>query len=274
MLDTFKSKYHKALQNNDAEGLKNLLKTEVPEYLSEKDKIEICLLKAEGFSFLGEWVAMDEAFFSAYQLLPVGEKFGLRLNWALSHLLRLKRGGDDIAYRYAFKRISEIVFCTKEEVEASESPLYASLTIANIRAFSYIYLGKTEVARKIFSEMIFEPVPVPVYNENDKLTFLFSNYIKGLAVAIELKDRNLLYQLMKVISVDDQVLIQEKNLFKVFHATLINTMDMRPEFAQEFNSFFQLDSLLKVRFPKFSEFLQLIRISDFQDLNRFFSEFK
>jgi hypothetical protein len=79
--------------------------------------------------------------------------------------------------------------------------------------------------------------------------------------------------LVKVISIDDNVLHNEQVLFKLFYETLVSAFDLRAEFITEFNSLFKIKDSLNEVVPNFAEFLSLIGEQDFDKLNDFFNEF-
>ncbi|MDA3853914.1 MAG: hypothetical protein PF444_06705 [Bacteroidales bacterium] len=162
----------------------------------------------------------------------------------------------------------------RHSVVSGKEAEYQRLSFINMEAFFSLYLGQRDEAKALFSSFKFTPIPIPQYNDESALTYLFSNYAKGLAVAIELQDEKLLRHLLKVISIDDETLLSGQSLFKIFHATLVTTMDTHPTFATEFNQLFQLQDKVKGEMKELSFFLSSIRANMMQALEVAFSVFK
>lgn len=169
-----------------------------------------------------------------------------------------------------------IALCERgvQALVSSKDGAYQRLSFVNVAAFFYLYLGKRTEAKALYKEMKFIPIPIVTYNDEHALEGLFLNYAKGLAVAIELQDETLLRQLLKVISIDDQTLYGEKNLFKLFHATLVTTMDTHPNFSTAFNQLFQIQNQLKSTMKELDFFLTSIHSNMQQALDVFFKGFK
>ena len=103
-------------------------------------------------------------------------------------------------------------------IPAGKDKVFHQLTVAGLKAFLQGMNGRMGEAVKILKKMTFLPVPVPQYNDKNELRIFFRHFFTGMAIAIESKDRQLLFQMLKVISIDDQTLYGEKNLFRLFWA--------------------------------------------------------
>lgn len=162
----------------------------------------------------------------------------------------------------------------KTSITKGKDAEYKSLCFCNNEAFYQLYLGQQEEAKKLYQKSEFKPIPITQYNDDKALSYLFANYAKGLAVAIELKDKNLLTNLLKVISIDDQTLYSQQSLFKIFHATLVTTMDTHPDFAKDFNQLFHLQEKVKEEMKELNFFLTSISANMTQALEVAFNVFK
>lgn len=151
---------------------------------------------------------------------------------------------------------------------------YKRLAFLNVEAFFLLYLGQRDAVVALYVPVKFNPIPIPQYNDDQALSYLFTNYAKGLAVAIELKDEKLLRHLLKVISIDDQTLLGGESLFRIFHTTLVTTMDTHPQFATEFNQLFQLQEKVKGEMKELNFFLSSISANMMQALEVAFNVFK
>lgn len=194
--------------------------------------------------------------------------------WAKLHFIQFLHTDGDMS----LQAVAEAAILVAQKGRAAVVPCndagYQRLSFINIEAFFTLYLGKREEAKALYSSLKFTPVPIPQYNDKEALPFLFTNFAKGLAVAIELKDEKLLRQLLRVISIDDQTLYSKESLFKIFHTTLVTTMDTHPNFATEFNQLFQLKDKTKEQLKELNFFLTSITSNMMQALELAFEVFK
>ncbi len=161
-----------------------------------------------------------------------------------------------------------------DAIVKSKDAEYQRLAFANNEAFFRVYLGERQEVLDLYQRFKFTPIPIATYNDKEALSFLFSNFNKGLAVAIELQDAVLLRHLLQVISIDDQVLYSNKSLFEIFHNTLITTMDTHPQFAAEFDRMFQLQHKVRNEMKELSFFLTSISSNMMEALEMAFKLFK
>ncbi|QZE12944.1 hypothetical protein K4L44_10120 [Halosquirtibacter laminarini] len=136
------------------------------------------------------------------------------------------------------KAMESVVVTYKKRPEAESLDRYQRLALANIQSFAMIYRGDKEGAKALYSTFQFQPIEIAFCNDQDALPFLYGNYMKGLWSAILLKDRALLNNLLKVVSIDDQTLYGEKDLFTLFYKTVMDIADTKSAFKNEFNLFF------------------------------------
>lgn len=274
MYKDIKEQYLKAIQEKNVDALMQILQAKVSSDLPKEDQSNIHIMKAEGYSFVGKWVPMDEEFNMGYDLANYDKQYLIKLQWALSHMLRLKRHKELKYHKYAFLRITEILNSSEKDYINLNEKEYAALTNASILAFGDIYLENTESAIKRFENIAFTPIPLEMFNDKNSLQFLFNNIYKGFAVAIELKNKELLLNLIKVISIDDQMLNGNDDLFTKYYSSLLHLFDLRPEFVQEFNSLFHLKDELSTKFKNFFYYLYLIEENNLPKLKSMFDSFK
>lgn len=235
--------------------------------------LEILQLRAAGFSLFGDLQKAGEEFREGYAFCSFEEKWIYGLNWALLYMAEFSfKRGDEKIYE-AMTQGVDVVNQTMNDLTNTKHQEFYQLCLCNVRAFMLLCSGKKNEALLSFKDCRFSPVPIPEYNDKESLQPLFANFIKGLAVAIEMKDVQLLMNLLKVISIDDQVLHHEENLFKLFYETLINAFDLRVEFINEFNSLFKIKESFSTLAPNFFKFLTLIGEQDFKQLDIFFQDF-
>lgn len=159
-------------------------------------------------------------------------------------------------------------------VPAGKDKIFQQITVAGLTAFLKGLNQQTSEGVSLLKKMNFLPVPIPQYNDKNELVILFRHFFMGMAVAIEAKDRQLLIKMLKVISIDDQTLYGEKNLFRLLWETMDQTFDMRPEFAEGFNQLFNQRAHLSPAYPNLRYFLDSVGAGMHTALDLFFSEFK
>ncbi|MCT4601796.1 MAG: hypothetical protein N4A59_02675 [Marinifilum sp.] len=252
------------LADNTVENLKN----EAAYYL------EILQLRAGAFSLFGELNEAGEEYRKGYSFCSKSGKWIYGLNWALQFMAEFsfKRGDEKIIN--AMNEGIKVLDQAFQDLPDDKYHEFYHLCLTNVKAFMLLTSGKREEALTVFDICKFTPVPIPEYNDKESLQMLFANFTKGFAVAIELKNLDLLMNLMKVISIDDQVLYSQGNLFRVFYETLVCAFDMRAEFITEFNAMFKIKDALNALTPEFSKFLGLIGEQDFDKLDEFFQGFE
>lgn len=230
-------------------------------------------LRGNVAAMVGDFNRVEKEYKLGFSQCSLDTRWEYLFDWGKAYwLIFFAVGTKEDKERAALKIIEKVNEVEANLGDVAEKEFYR-IVLAGLKGFMHIYLGENSTAEEVLRNCIFTPVPIPQYNDKKALNRLFSNYFKALAVAIELKDKDLLRKLITVISIDDQTLLSEQNLFKLFHFTLMNTIDLRPEFSAEFNSFFQISPALAPAFPNLRFFIDLIRVNDQTALDRFFSTF-
>lgn len=193
--------------------------------------------------------------------------------WVKLHQLQFVHTEDTVALKAIAEALIIISRKGREAVVSSKESEYQKLSFTNVEAFFLTYLGRADEAKALYAHCQFTPIDIPVYNDKDALPYLFAHFSLGLATAIELKDETLLRHLLKVISIDDETLYGALSLFKVFHGTLVTTMDTHPAFATAFNQLFQIQDKVKAEMKELNFFLTSTRANMTQALEVAFSGF-
>ena len=196
------------------------------------------------------------------------------LLWAKLHQIQFLHSEGAVTLKAVAEAAIMVSRKGRESVSSNKEAEYKKLSFANIEAFFMLYLGQRDAAKALYTSFKFSPIPIPQYNNEEALPYLFAYYSKGLAVAIELQDEALLRGLLKVISIDDETLYGEKSLFSIFHSTLVTTMDTHPSFATAFNQLFQLQEKTKGEMKELNFFLTSISANMTQALELAFNIFK
>jgi len=267
--------YNKGIQEKNPSLIREFLADNSVEILKDDAAyyLEILQLRAGAFSLFGELKEAGEEYRKGYSSCSKNGKWVYGLNWALQFMAEFsfKRGNEKI--EDAMSKGVKVLDQAFQDLPEDKYQEFYHLCLTNVKAFMLLTSGKREEALAIFNDCKFTPVPIPEYNDKESLQMLFANFTKGFAVAIELKNLDLLMNLMKVISIDDQVLYSQGNLFRVFYETLVCAFDMRAEFITEFNAMFKIKDALTTLTPEFSKFLGLIGEQDFDKLDEFFQGF-
>lgn len=269
-------KFEQGKSKRDAEVLRSFLnddriigfRGQQPEYLHLRS------LRAEAFTLFGHYLKASREYQLGVGYAPSDKKWEFLLQQSemlLWHLIA-RQSTDETSD--IFLKCEKMLDKTMENIPAGKDKIFQQITVAGLNAFLKGLNQQTKEGISILKKMYFLPVPIPQYNDKNKLIILFRHFFMGMAVAIEAKDRQLLLQMLKVISIDDQTLYGEKNLFRLLWETMNQTFDMRPEFAEGFNQLFNQRAHLSPAYPNLRYFLDSVGAQIHTALDLFFSEFK
>ena len=269
-------KFEQGKSRQDARILQAFLNDErIIDFRGNKPQyIQLRAFRAETFAMFGQYLKASREYQMAVSYAPSAGQWELMLQQGSMLLWQLiaKRQANnqqDISLRN-----SNILAKAMENIPAGKNKVFHQLTIAGLQSFLNGLNEQTEEAVRLLKKMVFLPVPIPQYNNKQDLVVLFRHYFMGMAVAIEAKDRQLLLKMLKVISIDDETLYGEKNLFRLLWETINQTFDMRPEFAEGFNNLYNQRANLAPAYPNLRYFLDSVGAGMYTALDLFFSEFK
>lgn len=274
IFDTLQEEYNLAIQNQDGAALQNLLRSPVFESLKGNPELYVqgLKLRASAFTLFGELDSASEEYEIAFDYLDEDEdKWPFYLEWALLYMAELSIARGE-AYRIQAMQ-KGIYFLDKGALEIEESAIYDRMTWANLKAFMLLQMGDREAAMDCYQDIVFEPVPIHAVNDPNELQEFFTHINKGLGSAIELQNLDLLMNMIRTISIDDESLSQEQTLFQLFNTTIGFLFELREDFAKEFNTLFRLKEKLAEGMPVYGQFLTLIGQQDFETLNSIFEQF-
>lgn len=270
--------YITGIQNQDAKLLNAFVKDDrvllFKEEKSREQYITLRMYRAECFILFGMFSEAIKECRLALVFADKKQHWEIYMLWAKLHYLQFVHTDGELHLKAIAEAAILVAQKGRKSVVSGKDTEYKRLAFINLEAFFTLYLGQRDEAKALYSSCKFSPVPIPQYNDDNALPYLFTNYAKGLAVAIELKDEKLLRDLLKVISIDDETLLGGKSLFKIFHTTLVTTMDTHPQFATEFNQLFQLQAKVKGEMKELDFFLTSIRANMMQALDVAFNVFK
>lgn len=272
------NQYISGIEQQDAKALNAFVRDDRVLLFKSEDKKDayttLRLYRAECFILFGMFTEGIKECRLALAFAPTKSHWEIYMLWTRLHYIQFIHATDDLALTAIAQAGAMIASKGRKAVSSSIVSEYQHLAFANNEAFFNLYLGEREAAIDAYKALKFTPIPIAQYNDDTALAFLFTNYAKGLAVAIELKDAKLLRNLLKVISIDDQVLKGDMSLFKIFHSTLITTMDTHPQFATEFNQLFLLQDKVKNQMKELNFFLTSIKANMMDALEVSFNIYK
>ncbi|MFA8450185.1 MAG: hypothetical protein ACEPOW_05800 [Bacteroidales bacterium] len=264
--------YVKAVEDKDYTKLLELGKQQIPSSLLNQKSVfaeKFFSLQGEIHSLFGDFKSMEE-------ILIEGESYCLKstlkdyyTNWVLNYFISFFSGLNNTRKKEYAERV--LVLLIKAENYYQEN--YEKLGLASLKAFCYLIVGAEEKIVSVFSKTQFKPIPLNEFNDDNYQKFFFSHVFKGIAVSIELRDKNLLDNFLKVISIDDEVLYNEKDLFLKFQRTLHDLIDVREEAKVDFEMMFRHSDKIKSFFPNFNLFKNLLEKNDLKALQLFFASF-
>ncbi|MCZ4695333.1 hypothetical protein DWB61_11445 [Ancylomarina euxinus] len=268
--------YNKGITEKDPKIIREFLNEHTHMALKDEPRffLEILQHRAAAFALFGELNEAGKEYAKGYSSCSTSGKWVYGLNWALQYTAEFSINRGKAKLTEVLSEALPVLEQAEKDLVFDQYREFYQLTLSNVKAFVLMSVGEKEKALAEYKDVNFTPVPIPAYNDKESLQLLFAHYTKGLAVAIEYKDVELLNNLLKVISLDDELLQNEKNLFKLFYETLVSTFDMRAEFITEFNAMFKIKDKIKTVAPSFARFLTLIGEQDFDKLDVFFKDFK
>lgn len=273
--ELFNNEYDKAIASKDISKLFNLLgqEFEVGEDCNKQEYVQIMSIKSAIACMLGDFKMIEIYSEEGYKHCEDRNKWDYTVKWGVNYLpVLFSRMRAEKKKELLSLGLDKLNISSKFAAQSALS--YEKLVSACLRSFFALYLGDKERARSCFNGVEFEPVPINDFNQSDKLSHLFSHVFKGFVVAIELQDKALLTNLLKVISIDDKILYEEQNLFLKFQKTLADIIDVRKEFKADFDVFYRSSGQISDSFPFFHIFVQYLEQKNLKALDMFFAVFK
>lgn len=268
-------KYHDALKNRSSKDLQSFLAdTKALEVLVEDQerytKLRMC--RFDACKWIGEFQAAQreyQAFVATYPQASILDWVYKLSDLYFTAFVYASGSEADKWIEVMKKMVSEY----KKREEANTLNRYHRLALANIEAFALIYSGQKDKVLDLYKTFQFQPIELKLCNDESALPFLYGNYMKGLWCAILLKDKQLLKDMLKVVSIDDQTLYGENDLFTLFYKTVLDVVDTKPSFRNEFNLFF-MKKKWNDHTSDIAYVMNSIRVQLTSALSAYFGEFK
>jgi hypothetical protein len=273
-LKDFTKRYAELIAKQDSNNLYALLKESIPDFDSSDSRIVASLhqQKARAYALFAENNEMDRHFEAAVNLIDQAEAWKLYLDWANLYLMQLRVPALQENTQQIFGNALRII--QRVSKKTLNRDRYALWAVSSFQAFCEVALSENKELPSVFENLDFSPIPLDLVNNSNKVKEFYAHFFKSIAIAIELRDSHLIMKLLKMISIDDATLLGVGTLLTKFQQTVSDTMDMRTEFAAEFNFFYALAPVLKSNLPNFSLFIGYLEKQNVGGLHYFFKAIK
>ncbi len=274
-LKNFSERYANLLAKQDSNNLHALLKESIPEFNSAESRMVASLhqQKARAYALFAENKEMDRHFEAAVNLIDKSEAWKLYLDWANLYLMHLRMASmQDDKTQQVFSNALQVI--QRVSLSSISKDRYAIWAVSSFQGFCELGISTEKKIPNCFKSLDFSPIPLSLVNNPQKIKEFYAHFFKTIAVAIELRDSSFLLKLLKMISIDDATLEADGPLLNKVQQTLNDTMDLRPEFAAEFNFIYSLAPILKTRFPNLNLFIGYLEKQNFGGLHYFFKAIK
>lgn len=270
-LKVFTERYVNLLAKQDSNNLHVLLKEPIPEFDSSESRMVVSLhqQKARAYALFAENIEMDRHFEAAVSLIDQVEAWKLYLDWANLYLMQLRIPELQHSAQEIFENALQVI--KRVSVASLKKDRYALWAVSSFQSFCEMGISKDKELPSVYKTLDYSPIPLSLVNNPQKIKEFYAHFFKSIAVAIEHRDEVLLLKLLKIISIDDAILMGEGTLLSKFQQTLNDSMDMRPEFAAEFNFIYALAPVLNSNFPNLNLFISYLEKQNFGGLHYFFA---
>jgi hypothetical protein len=273
-LSGFTKRYADLLAKQDSNSLHALLKESIPEFDSRESRLVASLhqQKARAYALFGENSEMDRHFEAALKLIDLPESWKLYLDWSNLYLMQLRVPSFQKNATKIFEDALHII--KRVPITTNRKDRYAIWAVSSFQAFCEVAVSTNKTLPNVYEKLDFSPIPLNLVNNPNKVKEFYAHFFKSIAVAIELRDASLLLKHLKMISVDDDVIMGDGTLLAKFQQTVNDSMDLRPEFAAEFNLIYALAPVLNVNLPNLNLFIGYLEKQNFGGLHYFFKAIK
>ncbi|MBN2236429.1 MAG: hypothetical protein JW729_02645 [Bacteroidales bacterium] len=267
----FTERYSNLLAKQDSSNLHLLLQEAIPTFNSTEKQLVASLhqLKARAYSLFAENKEMNRHFEAAVQLLDTSENWKLYLDWANLYLMQLRIFENDHEVKACFTNALSVV--NRVNLTTLKKDVYATWAVRSIQHFCMLALAEKKELPVTYKTLDYSPLPLSVINNSQLGKEFYAHFFKNIALAIELRDAKFLEKLLKVISIDDATLLSNANLLNKFQQITNDIMDLRPEFAAEFNFLFSSSNRFKAFLPNFHLFISYLQTQNAGGLYYFFT---
>jgi len=267
--EQFVQQLSNAKANNTPREFQLLLNVVEPDWRENEKElyVDYCIKKAGIFALFGETLDMDAWMQKALQFGSKQEQTSIYFQWADLYWSLCKSVDNQPQLTAMFSGL----FNVSTRALKLKHGLYDTLAFQSLRAFSLAAFGKHSEVEQYLSGLSWKPVPARLLNNKNALTRFYMHIYKMLVAALEIRSAHLMTQILHMITMDDALMLSAVPLYKKFNTVVIDIADMRPEFAVDFNTFYQLRKKWAGFLPNFGLFTMAIEEENTKGLNLFFS---
>ena len=265
---SFLEKLELARKDQDSIGFQKLMHVIEPNWQTQDQELfaDYCQTKAGLYALFGENLDMDNWMQKALQFSSTDRHTHLYFKWTLLYWQQLRALNQESKIKGNFSAIFNI----SEQAIQWEQDYYQKIAFESMRILSLAALGKhAEVAQELH-DLKLKGVPSKLFNEPQKLQYFYANIYKLMVAALEIRNAELLSKILKMVTIDDSLLMSAAPLFRKFNTVVMDLADMRPEMAADFNYFYQMRKQWAGFLPNFSLFTMMIEEENLKGLEYFF----
>jgi len=268
----FSAQLIEARKQNNPSDFRSLLYVVEPDWDTEDQPIfvEYSITKAGLFALFGESLDIDDWMLKALSFSKENERTEVYFKWINLYWKLAQAISDQAKLQAAFSSLYNI------SSQALEMKLgkYDEFAFQSVRVFTLAALGKHEVLEEELSKLKWEPIPPKLLQDKEKLNYFYLHFYKVLIAALEIRSELYVSKALFMITIDDSLILSKAPLSRIFNTVVMDIADMRPEFAADFNTFYQLRKKWAGFLPNFSLFTMMIEEENLKGLDYFFKGFE
>lgn len=266
--EQFLTRIEEARKGNDSQAFQKLMHVVEPDWEKEDQDIyaDFCQTKAGLYALFGENLDLDDWMQKALQFSKPEMFSHLYFKWLLLYWHQLKALKQESKINANFSAIYNI----SEQAINMEKDEYQQKAFQSMRILSLAALGKHEEVEIEMNQISFKQIPIKLVNDTTKIQYFYANIYKMLVAALEIRNEGLLLKVLNMITLDDLVILSKDPVFRKFNTIVMDIADIRPEFAADFNYFYQMRKQWAGFLPNFSLFTMMIEEGNQKGLQLFF----
>ena len=265
----FVKRLNQARINNNPKEFQDLFLVVEPQW-TEEDKplfVEYCLKKAGIFALFGETLDVDNWMQKALQFSETASVTAIYFQWIDLYWSLCKNTDSQPKLEALFSGLFNI---TSQAIKMKHG-VYDSFAFHGVRAFSLAALGKHAEVVQALGNMEWKAVPTRLLNDKNQLKYFYSHIYKMIMAALEVRSASIMENVLNMITMDDVLMRSIAPLYQKFNTVVIDLADLRPEFAADFNTFYQLRKKWAGFLPNYGLFTMAIEEENIKGLNLFFT---
>ena len=249
---SFLEKLELARKDQDSIGFQKLMHVIEPNWQTQDQELfaDYCQTKAGLYALFGENLDMDDWMQKALQFSDIDRHPHLYFKWTLLYWQQLRALNQESRIKGNFSAIFNIT----EQAIQWEKDYYQKIAFESMRILSLAALGKHAEVEIAMRHLKLKEVPSKLVNDPQKLQYFYANIYKLMVAALEMRNAELLAKILKMVTIDDSLLMSAAPLFRKFNTIVMDLADMRPEMAADFNYFYQMRKQWAGFLPNFSLF--------------------